>query len=149
MSTLEEPKIIKGGLACDDRGELRFVNEFDFNGVKRFYSVRNHHRGFVRAWHGHKHEQKFVYCTVGAALVCAVKIDNWDNPSKNAKVFRYTLSEKQPAILIVPPGHVNGFMSLTDDCLMTFFSDANIEQSAQDDIRFDARYWNPWKVEER
>ena len=33
-----------GDLAVDDRGEVGFVNDFDFAGVKRFYTVRNHQR---------------------------------------------------------------------------------------------------------
>ncbi len=43
------PKILKGGVAVDDRGDVGFVNEFDFAGVKRFYTVANHRSGFVRA----------------------------------------------------------------------------------------------------
>ena len=35
-SMTEFPKLMKGGLAVDDRGEVAFVNEFDFAGVKRF-----------------------------------------------------------------------------------------------------------------
>ena len=43
-----------GGIAVDDRGQLRFVNDFNFANVKRFYQVENHRQGFIRAWHGHK-----------------------------------------------------------------------------------------------
>ena len=46
-------------------------------------------------------------------------------------------------------GHANGFMSLTGDCKIIVFSTSTIEESLKDDYRFDARYWNPWKVEER
>jgi len=40
------PYIIEGGLAVDDRGTLTFANGFSFAGVKRFYFVSNHTRGF-------------------------------------------------------------------------------------------------------
>ena len=33
---MNKPTLIEGGLAVDDRGEVRFVNEFNFEGVKRF-----------------------------------------------------------------------------------------------------------------
>ena len=46
-----EIKEIKGAVHVDDRGEVGFVNDFDFDGVKRFYTIRNHRVGFVRAWH--------------------------------------------------------------------------------------------------
>jgi len=30
-----------------------------------------------------------------------------------------------------------------------FFSTSTIDESRGDDIRYDARYWNPWEVVER
>jgi hypothetical protein len=30
-----------------------------------------------------------------------------------------------------------------------FFSTASLADSKDDDVRFDARYWDPWTVEER
>ena len=41
---MDEPKLIAGNIGIDDRGEVGFVNDFDFAGVKRFYTVRNHRR---------------------------------------------------------------------------------------------------------
>ena len=52
------PVLFSGDVAVDDRGEVSFVNDFDFEGVKRFYTVKNHRRGFVRAWHAHRREAK-------------------------------------------------------------------------------------------
>jgi len=46
-----KPVLMTGGLAADDRGELGFVNDFNFAGVKRFYTVANYRQGFIRAWH--------------------------------------------------------------------------------------------------
>lgn len=146
---MEEPTRIPGGLATDDRGSVSFVNDFDFSGVKRFYMVENHQRGFIRAWHAHKKESKHVLVVKGAALVCAVKIDDWKHPSRKAEVHRHVLSEKNPAVLYVPAGYANGFMSLDDEAKIVFFSSATLEHSLGDDYRYDARYWDPWIVEER
>ncbi len=146
---MSEPRLIKGGLAVDDRGQVSFVNDFDFEGVKRFYAVENHKRGFIRAWHAHKMEAKYVMVTSGAALVGAVEIDDWDNPSKHAEVHRHVLSAASPSVLYVPAGYANGFMSLAENTKILFFSTRTLEESLGDDIRYDARYWNPWTVEER
>ena len=35
-------QVLNGGVFTDDRGESRFVNDFDFKNVKRFYQVENH-----------------------------------------------------------------------------------------------------------
>lgn len=143
------PRIIEGGLSIDDRGQVSFVNDFSLEGVKRFYVVRNHREGFVRAWHAHRNEAKYVFVIRGAVLFGAVAIDNWETPSKSAQVNRYVLSEKKPAILYIPEGYANGFMSLTEDAQVVFFSTATNEETSNDDVRYDARYWDIWKIVER
>jgi dTDP-4-dehydrorhamnose 3,5-epimerase len=138
-----------GDIGIDDRGEVGFVNDFEFAGVKRFYTVMNHRQGFVRAWHGHKKEAKYVTAVQGAALLAIVPIDDWVEPSRDATVKRYVLSAHKPSILFIPPGYCNGFMSLTADAKLMFFSTASLEESRGDDIRFHARYWDVWQFEER
>lgn len=145
----EEPKLIKGGIAVDDRGEVGFVNDFSFEKVKRFYTLSNHTKGFVRAWHGHKKESKYFYVISGAALICAVKVDNWESPGTSSEVKRFTLSGKNPSVLYIPAGYANGSMSLTDDTKIMVFSTSTLDESLKDDFRFPARLWNPWGVEER
>jgi dTDP-4-dehydrorhamnose 3,5-epimerase len=145
----DEPVIMRGGLAVDDRGEVGFVNDFDFREVKRFYTVRNHGLGFVRAWHGHRREGKYATVVSGAMLVCCVKIDNWDNPSVSLPINRYVLSDKMPTVLFIPTGYANGFMSLTEDAKIIFFSTSTLDESLNDDLRFPPRLWDPWHVEER
>jgi dTDP-4-dehydrorhamnose 3,5-epimerase-like enzyme len=144
-----EPELLRGGLSVDDRGEVGFVNEFDFAGVRRFYTVANHQAGFVRAWHGHLHEAKYVFAAAGAVLVCCVEPDDWDSPSRDLPIFRFVLSERSPAVVRVPAGFVNGFMTLTEGSKLIFFSSSTLQESLGDDIRFPARYWDPWQVEER
>jgi len=146
---MRSPRLIRGGLAVDDRGEVGFVNEFDFSGVKRFYCLANHRRGYVRAWHAHRREEKFFTVVAGAALVCAVRIDDWKSPSKDAPVERFVLSERAPSVLHVPAGFANGSMSLAARTKILVFSTATLEESQQDDVRFPGRYWDPWTVEER
>lgn len=143
------PYIIEGGLGVDDRGEVAFVNDFHFEGVKRFYVVSNHRAGFVRAWHAHRCETKYVTVVDGAAIVAAVAIDDWERPSKEAQVYRYVLAAERPAVLYIPPGYANGFMSLTADTKLVFFSTSTLEESRNDDVRYDARYWDAWQIVER
>jgi len=143
------PKVFKGGLAVDDRGTVSFVNDFNFAGVKRFYTVENHKKGFVRAWHAHKKEAKYVMVVKGSAVIGAVKIDDWENPSRDLKLNRYVLSENSPSVLFIPAGYANGFMSLSDDTKIIFFSTSELKDSLNDDIRYEAHYWEAWQVEER
>ncbi len=145
----QEPTLVNGGLAVDDRGQVSFVNDFDFKDVKRFYMVSNHRSGFIRAWHAHKKEAKYVLVVKGAAVVGAVKVDDWDKPSKDLEVKRFVLSEKKPTVLYIPAGYANGFMSLTKDAQLMFFSTSTLDESLGDDFRYDSRHWDIWTAEER
>jgi dTDP-4-dehydrorhamnose 3,5-epimerase len=145
----QDLRLIPGDVAVDDRGSVRFVNDFDFAGVKRFYAVNNHRQGFVRAWHAHRREAKYVTVLTGAALVGAVAVDDWDAPSHDLSVYRTVLSAGKPRVLYIPPGHANGFMSLSPDAQLLFFSTATLEESLGDDVRYPARYWDIWTVDER
>jgi hypothetical protein len=53
----EKPAIIKGGSFSDDRGILRFVNDFRFDDVKRFYLIKHTDPSVIRAWQGHQFEK--------------------------------------------------------------------------------------------
>ena len=146
---MNEPKLIKGGLAVDDRGELCYNNDFDMSLIKRYYMVSNHKSHFIRAWHAHKKEAKFVTVVKGTALIGAVKIDNWDKPNPDTKINKFILSEKNPAVLYIPAGYANGFMNLTKDTKIMFFSTSTLEESKGDDYRFYSRYWDYWSIKER
>jgi len=142
--------LIVGDLAVDDRGVVRFVNDFDFARVKRFYMVENHATGFVRAWHAHRREGKYVLVVQGTAIVAAVKIQDWESPPTDSPVERYTLSALKPAVLYIPPGYANGFKSLTADARIMFFSTSTLEESHGDDVRWPADYFGDvWTVVER
>ncbi len=136
------PYLVSGGQNVDDRGVVRFVNDFDFKNVKRFYQVENHRCGFIRAWHGHKIEEKYIYVVRGSALVGAVNLDT-------EEIQSFILSSKNPRILWIPKNHANGFMTLEEDTILIFFSSLSIEESKQDDIRYPYDKWNIWKIEYR
>ena len=146
---INKPFIINGDLSADDRGELMFVNQFNMELVKRFYVVSNHKQGFIRAWHAHKFESKYVFIVNGTALISTVQIDDWDNPSSDLMVDKFVLTAKKPSILYIPNGYANGFKTLSTDTKIIFFSTSSLGDSIDDDYRFDAYKWNPWEIVER
>ena len=135
-------KLIQGGISVDDRGSVRFVNDFKFEGVKRFYQVENHSKGFIRAWHGHKKEGKYVYVPSGTALIGVVDMET-------EKIEKFILSSKSPRVLYVPPNHFNGFKSLEDNTVILFFSTSSLEESLGDDIRESHDKWDIWNEDFR
>ena len=139
-------KVLNGGIAVDDRGSVRFVNDFNFEGVKRFYQVENHNRGFIRAWHGHKKEGKYVYVPYGAALIGVVP---FRAPEIEQKVQKYTLCAELPRVLWIPPGYANGAMTLREGTIIQYFSTATMEETKGDDIRFEYNKWDIWQEDYR
>ncbi len=138
----DKPTIIDGSSFVDDRGILSFCNTFNFEGVKRFYQVQNHAVNYIRAWHGHEREAKYVYVVSGSALVGAVNM-------KTEEINKFVLSSQTPKILFVPEGYANGFKTLAENTVLMFFSTSSLEESKGDDIRYDYDHWNIWKEDYR
>lgn len=151
VNSREEPNLIPGGLAVDDRGQLTFANAFSFDRVRRFYIVENFSTSTVRAFHGHLQEEKFVLVVSGSAIVAAVHLDDVQRPNADIKPTRFVLSSRQPSILRIPAGYANGFRPLESGTKIIFFSTATLEESAKDDYRFPHDYWGTdvWNVEFR
>jgi dTDP-4-dehydrorhamnose 3,5-epimerase-like enzyme len=134
-------ELIHGGLHVDQRGIVSFVNDFDFKGVQRFYTIRAHKPGEVRGWIGHKREHKWFTALAGTILIGVVEPDDWVNPSKDLPIERFTLSALKPAVLHVPPGHATASVALSADALLCVFSSEGMQPSSQDDYRFDLTTW--------
>ena len=144
-----EPKLINGNRIYDKRGSLRFSNELNFKNIKRFYIVHNYNKNFIRAWHGHLKEEKYIGCIKGTFQVSAVKIDNIKKPNKKNKIFIFFLNKSDSNFLHIPKGFANGSMSLEENSELLIFSTLSIKESLNDDIRYKAKYWNPWNIEYR
>lgn len=129
-SEMDKTSIIQGGRHTDERGSIRFVNSFKFKDVKRFYNIEQP-KNIVCAWQGHKIEIKYLYVVSGSFFVCRVKIDEWQNPSHDLAVDEFVLSEVDSQVLKIPGDYANGFKAL--------------EESKQDDYRFDKNMWHNWK----
>lgn len=119
--------LIKGNLHTDDRGTVRFVNDFDMTQVKRMYCIEPK-IGIIRAWQGHKKETKWFYVAKGDFLVKTIEMNT------HAKT-EYLMSDAQSEILEIPGGHYNGFEALREDSVLMVFSDMPLEESLKDDWR--------------
>ena len=143
------PKIIVGNRIYDDRGSIRFSNQLNFKKIKRFYIVHNYTKNFIRAWHGHKKEEKYISCIKGSFQISAVKIDNFKPPSKRNKVNTYFLNESNNNFVFIPKGYANGLKSLEENSELLILSTSSLQESVKDDFRYDANYWNPWEIKYR
>ncbi|SHJ44083.1 dTDP-4-dehydrorhamnose 3,5-epimerase [Tangfeifania diversioriginum] len=140
----EQPTIIKGGAFSDHRGAMRFVNDFRFKDVKRFYLIKHPDPSVVRAWQGHRLEKKYFFPVAGSFVVAWVQIDNFETPSMNLVPEYQILSAGTSEILAIPKGYANGLKALEPDSEIMVFSDMYLDESVIEKDRYPADWWLDW-----
>ena len=135
------PKIIQGGNFSDYRGTISFVNDFSFKDIERFYIISNSDENPIRAWQGHKLDAKNFYCLNGSFKIHFVKIDNWENPSKDLVIETIFVSDSESKIVHIPAGYANAIESLQTNSKLISFSTLPLENVGDDDVRYDSDYW--------
>jgi dTDP-4-dehydrorhamnose 3,5-epimerase len=137
--------IIQGGEHVDARGKLTFFNDFDMKDVRRFYLIEHPDTSIVRAWQGHKKEQKWFYVVKGSFKVVLVRPDNWENPSADLKPSEFILEAIANRVLYIPGNFANGLKALEPESRIMVFSSFTVEESSKDNYRFDEHLWYSWK----
>ena len=135
------PKIIQGGNFSDHRGTISYVNDFSFKNIERFYIISNSDENPIRAWQGHKLDAKNFYCINGSFKIHFVKIDNWDNPSKDLNIETIIVSVSESKIVHIPSGYANAIESLETDSKLISFSTLPLANVGDDDVRYTLDYW--------
>ena len=127
--------LIEGNTFSDDRGKLNFLNAFDMS------EIVPANKNVIRAWQGHQNEKKWFYCNSGSFVVNLVKIDDFKNPSRALVPERFEISADKTAVLELSGGYATGFKATEDNSKLMVFSNFNLEQSKEDDIRFPLDTW--------
>ena len=135
------PQLIKGGIYTDHRGQISFVNDMEFDTIERFYIISNSAENALRAWQGHKIDNKYFYCIQGIIKVHYVKIDDWESLSKDLKVESVVLSATESNILHIPEGYANAIESLEVGSKLISFSTLPLDRISEDDVRFESDMW--------
>ena len=127
-----KPNLFESNSNSDHRGTVSFTNDLNLSKVVRTYKVTNKQVRTVRAWHGHKVEEKWISVEDGEFLVCAVKIEDFENPSKDEEVFKFNMTHDS-GILYIPKNYANGAMNLTENNTVRYYSSLPLEESIIDD----------------
>ncbi len=124
---------IPGGISKDERGQIRFVNDFDMDLIKRFYIIKNQNPTVIRGWRGHRLEQRWFYVFSGSFNIFLVKIDDWETPSRDLKVDKIIFKQSDFSVLNVPKGYATAFQSNESDSELLVFADSKISETENDD----------------
>ncbi len=138
---VKQHRLIEGGIHTDHRGQISFVNGMVFDEIVRFYIISNSEEQPLRAWQGHKIDNKYFYCVQGAIRVHFVKVDNWESPSKDLPVESVLLLANESKVLHIPEGYANAIESLEAGSKLISFSTLPLERTAEDDVRFPPEMW--------
>ncbi|MGJ1436898.1 WxcM-like domain-containing protein [Sphingobacterium siyangense] len=132
---------IQGGIASDERGDIRFINDFDMSLVKRFYIIRNRDIDLIRGWRGHRSEQRWFYALSGSFRVDVVKIDDWESPDRELFVFKIELDSSEMKVLNLPAGYGTAIRALEPNSELLVFADHPISNAVFDDYVWPVDYF--------
>ncbi|WP_432673093.1 WxcM-like domain-containing protein [Flavobacterium sp. SM2513] len=134
------PAILEGKVHTDLRGSLFYNNDFDAKEVRRIYFIENKDTEFVRAWQGHKIEQRWFSAVQGSFEIKLIEVDNWEHPSKTSMVHSFILKANQLDVLHVPKGYISSIQALEPSSRLMLMADFLIGE-VKDEYRFDADYF--------
>tara|TARA_R110002051_G_scaffold325568_1_gene428964 strand:- start:14574 stop:14990 length:417 start_codon:yes stop_codon:yes gene_type:complete len=134
------PKLILGDSHQDDRGTLKFNNDFDATLVKRVYSIENADTVLVRGWQGHRVEQRWFTAVLGKFKIELIKVDDWENPTKELNKTIFELSDENADILYVPKGYISSLQAMTEASKLLAMSDYKLNE-IQDEYKFSSDYF--------
>lgn len=135
-----KPTLISGNCHNDERGQLFYNNHFDTSCIKRMYVIENHLVGFVRAWQGHKVEQRWFSAVQGRFKIQLIAVDNWDRPSENLPRIEYHLHSEKLDILHIPAGYISSIQALEEKSKLVVMSDYHLGE-INDEFRYTTDYF--------
>ena len=129
-----------GNTFTDHRGILRYVNEVNPGYFRRFYIITHPDINIVRAWQGHKIEQRWFSAVQGSFKIQLIAIDDWNKPSKNSERHTFLLDAKKLDMIMVPQGYVSSIQSLEEGSKLLVMADYLLGE-VNDEYRFEGDYF--------
>ncbi|MFL9835651.1 WxcM-like domain-containing protein [Chryseobacterium terrae] len=132
---------ITGSRHQDERGIITYNNDFDASQIKRIYTIENHSIEFVRGWQGHKIEQRWFAAMKGSFDISVIKIDDFEQPSKDLTIQKYLLTDDVLTYLHVPSGCITAIQAKEDGSKLLVLADYGLGE-INDEYRFDLDYFD-------
>lgn len=141
-----KPTLHKGESFIDSRGTLKFVNENSPGNYRRFYLITHPDTATIRAWQGHKVEEKAFYVINGEFAIGVLTPKNFDEPEENEVPELFRISSKNQHFLRVPGGNYTGIKAITKGSTLLVLSGLDLSSSKQDDYRQPENKWIDWNL---
>jgi dTDP-4-dehydrorhamnose 3,5-epimerase-like enzyme len=130
-----KPNFIFGGCHKDDRGCVKFNNDFNMSFIKRMYTIENNSSNSIRGWQGHKIEQRWFIASMGSFQIDVKSILAFENEDSFQEILSFKLLSTSLDVLHIPPGYVTCIHSLEKNAQLLAFSDFELGD-VKDEWRF-------------
>ncbi len=135
-----KPNIIEGNCYIDQRGKLFYNNDFDTSSIKRIYMIENINVDFIRAWQGHKIEQRWFSVLQGSFEIQLIAIDDWEKPTINLQRHKFILNTDKLSVLHIPRGYVSSIQALKEASKLLVMADYLLVE-IDDEFRYSFDYF--------
>jgi len=136
--------LLQGSSFTDNRGTLQFVNEKNPGNYRRFYLITHPDITTVRAWQGHKYEEKAFYAISGSFFIAVVNPFCFEEPADDETPEFFKLTVDNNNFLRVPGGCYTGLKALTPNSTLLVLSGFDLAGSKEDDYRQPVHKWVDW-----
>jgi dTDP-4-dehydrorhamnose 3,5-epimerase len=133
---IEGVRLVKLVAHVDDRGyliEILRAPDEHFTKFGQVYIVGNMARGVIRAFHKHEALWDWFFISHGSAKF-ALRDDRPDSPTYE-QMETHVITQRNPSLLVVPPGVFHGWMSLEDDTQMISTASEVYNREKPDEVR--------------
>jgi len=120
----------------DDRGyliEILRATDDHFTRFGQVYLVGDVARGTIRAFNKHHLLWDFFFISHGSAKF-ALRDDRADSPTYG-DMMTVVIGERNPSLIVVPPGVYHGWMALEDDTQMISIASEVYNRQQPDEVR--------------
>jgi dTDP-4-dehydrorhamnose 3,5-epimerase len=133
---IEGVKLVNLVAHVDDRGyliEILRATDEHFTRFGQVYIVGDMARGTIRAFHKHDVLWDWFFISHGSAKF-ALRDDRPDSPTYE-QMETYVITQRNPSLLVVPPGVFHGWMSLEDDTQLISTASEVYNRKKPDEVR--------------
>ena len=133
---IQDVKLVNLEARVDERGyliEILRATDGYFTKFGQVYLVGDATRGIIRAWHKHEKLWDWFFISHGSAKF-ALRDDRANSPTYG-EMNTFILGERNPSILVVPPGVYHGWMSLEDDTQLISTASEVYNRDKPDEVR--------------
>lgn len=136
MSNIKGLEVVKLDVYVDDRGYVIEIIRATDPFLKKFgqvYIVGSLSKGTVRAFH--KHHKMWDYFFVPSGSAKYAFYDDRKNSPTYKKMETIILTQRNPSLIVVPPGVFHGWMALEDNTLLISTASEVYKRAKPDEVR--------------